>query len=56
MAVIELGQRHVRRPFCLWDLQVELESLLGVRVDLLTPEDLSLRFSAKVLAEAQGTK
>ena len=34
-------------------LQVELESLLGVHVDLLTPADLSPKFRAKVLAEAQ---
>lgn len=31
----------------------ELESLLGVHVDLLTPGDLPLRFRDKVLAEAQ---
>ena len=31
----------------------ELESLLGVHVDLLTPNDLPLKFRAKVLAEAQ---
>lgn len=34
-------------------LQVELESLLGLHVDLLTPGDLPLKFRAKVLAEAQ---
>ena len=34
-------------------LQVELESLLGVHVDLLTPADLPPKFRAKVLAEAQ---
>ena len=34
-------------------LQVELEDLLGVRVDVLTPADLSPRFRAQVLAEAQ---
>ena len=34
-------------------LQDELESLLGVHVDLLTPGDLPLKFRAKVLAEAQ---
>jgi hypothetical protein len=31
----------------------ELESLLGVDVDLLTPGDLPPKFRAKVLAEAQ---
>jgi predicted nucleotidyltransferase len=39
--------------FDLGGLQVELESLLGVGVDLLTPGDLPLKFQAKVLAEAQ---
>jgi uncharacterized protein len=39
--------------FDLGGLQVELESLLGVPVDLLTPEDLSPKFRAQVLAEAQ---
>ena len=31
----------------------ELESLLGVHVDVLTPSDLPPKFRAKVLAEAQ---
>lgn len=39
--------------FDLGGLQVELESLLGIRVDLLTPGDLPLKFRAKVLAEAR---
>ena len=39
--------------FDLGGLQVELESLLGLRVDLLTPGDLPPKFRAKVLAEAQ---
>ena len=38
--------------FDLGGLQVELESLLGVHVDVLTPDDLPLKFRAKVLAEA----
>lgn len=40
--------------FDLGGLQDELESLLGIRVDLLTPADLPLKFRAKVLAEAQS--
>jgi hypothetical protein len=36
----------------LGDLQDELQSLLGVHVDLLTPGDLPLKFRAQVLAEA----
>ena len=39
--------------FDLGGLQDELESLLGVHVDLLTPTDLPPKFRAKVLAEAQ---
>ena len=38
----------------LGDLQDDLESLLGVPVDLLTPGDLPPKFRAKVLAEAQS--
>jgi predicted nucleotidyltransferase len=38
--------------FDLGELQVELEDLLGVNVDLLTPGDLPLKFRAQVLAEA----
>jgi len=39
--------------FDLGGLQDELESLLGIQVDLLTPTDLPPKFRAKVLAEAQ---
>lgn len=39
--------------FDLGGLQVELEELLGVRVDLLTPGDLPVKFRGQVLAEAQ---
>jgi hypothetical protein len=39
--------------FDLGALQVELEMLLGVRVDLLTPEDLAPSVRAEVLAQAQ---
>ncbi|MEJ8814598.1 nucleotidyltransferase family protein [Variovorax ureilyticus] len=39
--------------FDLGGLQDELETLLGIHVDLLTPADLPLKFRAKVLAEAQ---
>ena len=35
------------------NLREELQSLLGVHVDLLTPADLPPKFRAKVLAEAQ---
>jgi predicted nucleotidyltransferase len=40
--------------FDLGALQVELEAVLGIRVDLLTPADLPPKFRAKVLAEAQA--
>jgi len=39
--------------FDLGGLQDELESLLGVRVHLLTPADLPPKFRTKVLAQAQ---
>ena len=39
--------------FDLGGLQVELEALLGVPVDVLTPGDLLARFRAQVLAEAR---
>lgn len=39
--------------FDLGALQVELEELLGVSVDVLTPGDLPLRFRSHVLATAR---
>jgi len=39
--------------FDLGGLQDELQALLGVHVDLLTPADLPAKFRDKVLAEAQ---
>ena len=39
--------------FDLGGLQVELEALLGVAVDVVTPDDLPRKFRAKVLAEAR---
>ena len=39
--------------FDLGGLQFELEELLGIRVDLLTPADLPPKLRAKVLAEAR---
>lgn len=39
--------------FDLGGLQVELENLLGVRVDVLTPGDLPPKFRQQVLLEAQ---
>lgn len=39
--------------FDLGGLQVELEDLLGVHVDVLTPGDLPPKFRQQVLAEAQ---
>ncbi|MEQ6340120.1 MAG: nucleotidyltransferase domain-containing protein [Gammaproteobacteria bacterium] len=38
--------------FDLGGLQLELEELLGVHVDLLTPGDLPRKFRDRVLAEA----
>ncbi|OGB12664.1 MAG: nucleotidyltransferase [Burkholderiales bacterium RIFCSPLOWO2_12_67_14] len=39
--------------FDLGGLQDELEQLMGVRVDVLTPGDLPPKFREKVLAEAR---
>ncbi len=39
--------------FDLGGLQVELEELLGISVDLLTPGDLPPKFRQQILAEAQ---
>lgn len=39
--------------FDLGGLQDELEQMLGLRVDVLTPKDLPARFRDQVLAEAQ---
>lgn len=39
--------------FDLGGLQIELEELLGIPVDLLTPGDLPEKFRARVLAEAR---
>ena len=39
--------------FDLGALQFELEAMLGIQVDLLTPADLPSKFRAQVLAEAQ---
>lgn len=39
--------------FDLGGLQMELEQVLGIRVDVRTPGDLPARFRAQVLSEAQ---
>lgn len=40
--------------FDLGGLQEELQDLLGVRVDLLTPGDLPIKFRAQVIAHARS--
>ena len=40
--------------FDLGGLQIELETLLGIPVDLLTPNDLPVKFREQVLAEARA--
>ena len=39
--------------FDLGGLQEELEDLLGIRVDVLTPKDIPQKFRAEVLAHAR---
>jgi len=38
--------------FTIIKVQLALEDHIGIRVDLLTPEDLPLKFRGRVLAEA----
>lgn len=40
--------------FDLGGLQEELQDLLGVRVDVLTPGDLPIKFRAQVIAHARS--
>ena len=40
--------------FDLGGLQIVLEEILGVPVDLLTPDDIPLKFRDQVLAEARA--
>jgi uncharacterized protein len=40
--------------FDLGGLQEELQDLLGVRVDVLTPGDLPIKFRAQVIAQARS--
>jgi len=40
--------------FDLGGLQVELEAMLGVPVDVLTPADLPVKCRAQVLAQARS--
>lgn len=39
--------------FDLGELQEDLEDLLGVRVDVVTPSDLPVSFRSRVMAEAK---
>lgn len=39
--------------FDLGGLQVELEDMLGIRVDLVTPRDLPARIRARIIGEAR---
>jgi len=39
--------------FDLGGLQMELEALLGISVDLLTPDDLPVKFRDQIIAEAR---
>ena len=51
--VLLVGPVRGTRLFDLGVLQLELEELLGVPVDLLTPGDLPRKFREQVLAEAR---
>lgn len=51
--LVEFEPEHVPGLFGLGRMERELSSLIGRKVDLRTPEDLSRYFRAKVLAEAE---
>ena len=51
--LVEFDLNHVPSFFGLADMQFELEELLGRRVDLRTPNELSIYFRDTVLEEAK---
>jgi predicted nucleotidyltransferase len=51
--LVEFEPGHVPGFFHLFDLQEELSAIVGRKVDLRTPEDLSRYFRAEVIAGAQ---
>lgn len=51
--LVEFETNHVPGFFKLAEMQDELESLFGRKVDLRTPEDLSRYFRDEVLAAAE---
>ena len=51
--LVEFEPGHVPGFFHLFDIEEELSAILGVKVDLRTPEDLSRYFRQKVLSTAE---
>ncbi|MBU7017057.1 MAG: nucleotidyltransferase family protein [Theionarchaea archaeon] len=51
--LVEFEPGHVPSFFRLFDIEDELSAILGLRVDLRTPEDLSRYFRQKVLSTAE---
>ena len=51
--LVEFGPGHVPGFFDLFDVEEDLSTLFGRRVDLRTPEDLSRYFRDEVMARAE---
>lgn len=51
--LVKFEQGHVPSFFLLFDMEDELSAILGVKVDIRTPEDLSRYFRQKVLSTVE---
>ena len=51
--LVKFEQGHVPSFFHLFDMEDELSAILGVKVDIRTPEDLSRYFRQKALSTAE---
>ena len=51
--LVSFEERHIPDFFKLADMETELELLIGRKVDLKTPEDLSPYFRNEVLSKAE---
>lgn len=51
--LVRFDREHIPTLFDLVDMESELEALLGYKVDLRTPNDLSPHFRQEVLARAK---
>lgn len=51
--LVKFDKKHIPSLFDMVDMEEELSSIIGRRVDLKTPEDLSRYFRDDVLAQAK---